>query len=100
MPEPAHTPGPDDVPGPNSPPDPGGPTVADLQILAQGALTLIGRLEGSTNYAMLVQVAWPGRASLDAVYKPTAGERPLHDFPSRTLTRREVAASLGSDAIG
>ena len=74
--------------------------VADLQILAQGGLTVIGRLEGSTNHAMLVQVAWPGRASLDAVYKPTAGERPLHDFPSGTLTRREVAAWLVSEAIG
>ena len=27
-----------------------------------------------------------------AVWKPTAGERPLADFPAGTLTRREVAA--------
>jgi uncharacterized repeat protein (TIGR03843 family) len=35
-----------------------------------------------------------------AVWKPTAGERPLFDFPSGTLSRREVAAHLVSEAIG
>jgi uncharacterized repeat protein (TIGR03843 family) len=35
-----------------------------------------------------------------AVWKPTAGERPLFDFPIGTLTRREVAAHLVSEALG
>src|SRR5262245_57204355 len=35
-----------------------------------------------------------------AVWKPTAGERPLFDFPIGTLTRREVAAWLVSEALG
>jgi hypothetical protein len=35
-----------------------------------------------------------------AVWKPTAGERPLFDFPLGTLTRREVAAWLVSEALG
>jgi uncharacterized repeat protein (TIGR03843 family) len=35
-----------------------------------------------------------------AVWKPTAGERPLFDFPIGTLTRREAAAYLVSEAIG
>ena len=35
-----------------------------------------------------------------AVWKPTAGERPLFDFPLGTLTRREVAAYLVSEALG
>ncbi len=35
-----------------------------------------------------------------AVWKPTAGERPLFDFPIGTLTRREVAAFLVSEATG
>ena len=35
-----------------------------------------------------------------AVWKPTAGERPLFDFPIGTLTRREVAAYLVSEALG
>ncbi len=34
------------------------------------------------------------------VYKPVAGERPLWDFPSRTLARREVAAYLLSSGAG
>lgn len=34
------------------------------------------------------------------VWKPTAGERPLFDFPIGTLTRREVAAFLVSEALG
>jgi len=41
-----------------------------------------------------------GSDALNVVYKPTAGERPLHDFPIGTLTRREVAAFVVSDATG
>jgi hypothetical protein len=37
---------------------------------------------------------------LYAVWKPTIGERPLFDFPIGTLTRREVAAYLVSEALG
>ena len=82
-----------------------GPPVDEIEVLATGELGLVGRLEGSTNHAMLVQVRWtcPGEPSsivLDAVYKPTAGERPLHDFPDGTLTRREVGAFLVSEAMG
>ena len=83
----------------------GPPPVDDLEILGAGELVVVGRLEGSTNHAMLVEVRWscPGEPDpivLDAVYKPTAGERPLHDFPDGTLTRREVAAFLVSEAMG
>jgi len=35
-----------------------------------------------------------------AVWKPTLGERPLFDFPLGSLTRREVAAYLVSEAFG
>ncbi|HLX34396.1 MAG TPA: SCO1664 family protein [Candidatus Limnocylindrales bacterium] len=35
-----------------------------------------------------------------AVWKPTRGEQPLFDFPIGTLTRREVAAFLVSEATG
>jgi hypothetical protein len=64
---------------------------------------------------MVVRV-WPGPAGAEdaarafgreledgdllAVWKPTAGERPLFDFPLGTLTRREVAADLVSEATG
>lgn len=46
---------------------------------------------------MVVRVS-PG--DMLAVWKPTAGERPLFDFPLGTLTRREVAAYLVSEALG
>lgn len=46
---------------------------------------------------MVVRVT-PG--DLLAVWKPTAGERPLFDFPLGTLTRREVAAYVVSEALG
>ena len=77
----------------------------DLEALAEGTLEPVGWIEGSTNHAMLVEVTWvcPGEplpVMIPAVYKPTAGERPLHDFPDGTLTRREVAAYLVSEAVG
>jgi hypothetical protein len=85
--------------------------VAMLKRLRTGQIEVIGRLIGSSNNAMVVRV-WPagtapealGRAFADgdllAVWKPTIGERPLFDFPIRTLTRREVAAHLVSEALG
>jgi hypothetical protein len=41
-----------------------------------------------------------GPGELLAVWKPTRGEQPLFDFPVGTLTRREVAAFLVSEATG
>lgn len=46
------------------------------------------------------EVALMDRDVLHAVYKPTIGERPLFDFPDGTLTRRELAAYLVSEATG
>jgi hypothetical protein len=69
--------------------------LATLQI---GELEVIGRLVGSSNNAMVVRV--DRRQDLLAVWKPTRGEQPLFDFPIGTLTRREVAAYLVSEAIG
>ncbi len=68
-----------------------------LQLLRDGELEPIGWLVGSSNNAMVVRVT-PG--DLLAVWKPTAGERPLFDFPLGTLTRREVAAYLVSESLG
>jgi hypothetical protein len=76
-----------------------------LEILRDGEIQLVGRLIGSTNHAMLARVTRvcpppePPQA-IEAVYKPTAGERPLDDFPTGTLSRREVAAFLVSEATG
>lgn len=57
----------------------------------------VGWLAGSSNHAMVVRTV-PG--GVLAVWKPTAGERPLFDFPIGTLTRREVAAYLVSETLG
>lgn len=68
-----------------------------LELLRTAELEPIGWLAGSSNHAMVVRTV-PG--DLFAVWKPTAGERPLFDFPIGTLTRREVAAYLVSEALG
>ncbi len=70
-----------------------------LQVLARGDLTVRGRLVEASN-ATLVATATLDGVDLDCVYKPVAGERPLWDFPSRTLARREVASYLLSVAGG
>jgi len=74
-----------------------------LEVLRDGVIEVVGRVIGSTNNAMLVTLACPGDdpdAAIAAIYKPTAGERPLDDFPDGTLTRREVAAWHVSEASG
>jgi uncharacterized repeat protein (TIGR03843 family) len=82
-----------------------------LERLRTGELEILGRLIGSSNNAMVVRL-WPAATApeafggelaeddLLAVWKPTLGERPLFDFPLGTLTRREVAAYLVSEALG
>ena len=76
-----------------------------LEVLRDGEIEIVGRLMGSSNHAMLCRVRLacpePGETDVvEAVYKPTAGERPLDDFPDETLSHREVAAFLVSEAIG
>jgi uncharacterized repeat protein (TIGR03843 family) len=90
---------------------------AALGPLRDGAIEVVGRLVESSNNAFLVRVTHPAAETLAweprppsplaglghglyAVWKPTAGERPLFDFPARTLTRREVAAFAVSEALG
>ena len=84
---------------------------AVVDALRAGELEVLGGLVGSTNNAMVVRV-WPAGTHPSAfggplaaedllgVWKPTIGERPLFDFPIGTLTRREVAAYLVSEALG
>ena len=78
---------------------------ATLEVLRDGEIEVMGRIVGSSNNAMLVTVTRRGPDQepilvLDAIYKPTLGERPLHDFPDGTLARREVAAWHVSEASG
>jgi uncharacterized repeat protein (TIGR03843 family) len=69
------------------------------QVLNEGKLELIGLLPYASNRTFLVRCCHE-TTELTAVYKPAAGERPLYDFPSASLCRREVAAYVVSRTLG
>lgn len=69
------------------------------QILADGELTILGRLAGSSNATLLCTAADAQGHEVRCVYKPVLGERPLWDFPSGTLAAREVAAFRLSELL-
>lgn len=77
---------------------------ATRRALAEGELEILGRIMPASNHTYLVAVGTGGASGvqegLRAVYKPTAGERPLWDFPDGTLARRERAAYLVSELLG
>jgi uncharacterized repeat protein (TIGR03843 family) len=72
------------------------PEVVDL--LRDGELEVKSLLPWSSNYTFLAEVSKDNLVAM-AVYKPKRGERPLWDFPTGTLYRREAAAFLLSDAL-
>lgn len=55
----------------------------------KGTLEPIGQLRDASNGSLLCK----DESETLFVYKPTAGERPLWDFPDNTLSAREVAAA-------
>lgn len=73
-------------------------TKATRAALQDGDLTLKGEFMWGSNYTYLVDVSLP-HSSLQAVYKPTRGVRPLWDFPPPSLARRETAAWVVSEAL-
>ena len=74
--------------------------MADVErVLREGELTVEGRLTEASNATLYCRVELDG-TSLACVYKPVAGERPLHDFPDGTLASRELAAYAVSEAAG
>lgn len=70
-----------------------------LDLLATGEIRLLGLLAGASNHTFLVEVAEEGH-TVEAVYKPRRGERPLWDFPPGTLHLREVAAYRLAESLG
>jgi uncharacterized repeat protein (TIGR03843 family) len=70
-----------------------------LKALQTGTFDLEGQFIYGSNSTFMVNCRYEGE-TFKAVYKPTRGERPLWDFPSQTLARREVAAYLISEALG
>ena len=69
----------------------------ELTLLAEGRIELLGRILRSSNETFLVRVSTDDDSAC-AVYKPEAGERPLHDFEPG-LYRRERAAYLLSEHL-
>lgn len=70
-----------------------------LALLLRGDMEIRGEFMWGSNYTFLALVT-NGNETVQGVYKPTRGERPLWDFPPATLARREVAAYLVSEALG
>jgi uncharacterized repeat protein (TIGR03843 family) len=69
-----------------------------MGVLKEGEITVQGEFIWGSNYTFLAEVSFDGRV-LPAVYKPTRGERPLWDFPTASLAKREVAAYLVSEGL-
>lgn len=68
-------------------------------MLTTGAIEVVGLVPWSSNYTYLVKVKCDADESL-AIYKPSSGERPLWDFPTGSLAKRECAAYLVSAVLG
>lgn len=73
-------------------------SIEALAVLEHGEITVKGKFMWGSNFTFLVEVEHEGK-SLQAVYKPSRGERPLWDFPSASLAHREAAAYLVSEAL-
>ncbi len=64
-----------------------------LTHLTSGTLSVSGRLVDASNATLFAQCEFEGE-TIDVIYKPVAGERPLWDFPDGNLAQREFAAFL------
>jgi uncharacterized repeat protein (TIGR03843 family) len=68
-------------------------------LLTRGEIEVQGRIMPASNATFFGTATLEG-TTIECVYKPVAGERPLWDFPDGTLARREVAAYVVSEALG
>jgi hypothetical protein len=72
--------------------------------LVEAPIERIAEVVYGSNAVFLIELGAPDPAiptePLRAVYKPVRGERPLWDFPRRTLYLREVAAYIVDAALG
>lgn len=74
-------------------------SAAALNLLSTGEMQVIGLVPWSSNYTFLVKIKNGADETL-AIYKPASGERPLWDFPTGSLAKRECAAYLVSSNLG
>jgi hypothetical protein len=84
-----------------------GAATRDVEVartLAEAPIERIAEVVYGSNGVFLLELDAPDPAiptePLRAVYKPVRGERPLWDFPRRTLYLREVAAYVVDTALG
>lgn len=68
------------------------------EVLTHGNLTSPELILEGSNDTFLVAVDYDSH-TLEAIYKPSKGERPLSDFRSGTLYKREYASYLVSQAL-
>jgi uncharacterized repeat protein (TIGR03843 family) len=71
----------------------------EQELLSRGDIEITGRIMPASNATFFGTATLDGE-TIECVYKPVAGERPLWDFPDGTLARREVAAYAVSEALG
>ena len=80
-----------------------GSTSSDEEIaraLYASELTIEGHLSGASNATLRCLIEDEGVGKFMCVYKPRRGERPLWDFPTGSLSHREVAARVIDDRLG
>ena len=70
-----------------------------LELLANAEITAAELVPWGSNHTFAVAIEHNSVQHL-GIYKPIAGERPLHDFPFGTLHNREMASWIVSDALG
>ncbi|BDZ47997.1 phosphatidylinositol kinase [Frondihabitans sucicola] len=71
------------------------PPEVDVRALDELPLEITGRITTASNATFLATIG-----ETVVVYKPSAGEKPLWDFPDGDLANREAAAYLVSEAFG
>lgn len=74
-------------------------TAEILDILEKGQLEMERLVPWGSNYTFLVHIVHD-EGQIDAIYKPSKGERPLWDFTRGTLCLRERAAYIISEILG
>lgn len=70
-----------------------------LALLTHAKITAAELVPWGSNHTFAVALEHDGQQHL-GIYKPIAGERPLHDFPFGTLHNREMASWVVSDTLG
>ena len=71
-----------------------------LKLLRESEITAAELVPWGSNYTFGVALTEASGRERLGIYKPRAGEAPLHDFPTGTLYRREQASFLLSQRLG